>query len=489
MAAGPKASSRGDRLGQALPSATVPPTNSSRLSPLDASFLHIEDNVSHMHIGSVGIFDGPVPAYDDVVATIAGKLALVPRYRQVVRRVPADLGRPVWVDDPHFRIEYHVRNTALPSPGGAEELRRLVGRLMSQALDRTKPLWEMWVVEGLEDGQWALVSKVHHCMVDGVSGSELLAVTMDLSPVPSDPVDEPFVPRPAPSSLRLAFSAAADMARDPYEQLRALRAATRVPRRAVAQTLEVVGGLFQLVGLVRPTPPTSLNGPIGPHRRWAWAETTVDNVKRIRKELGGTFNDVVLTAITAGFRQLLLSRGEPVERVLRTLVPVSVRGRDTSGMAVGDGRLDNQVSAMVAELPIDLAEPVARLEVIRDQMAGLKESKEALAGEALTSLSGFAPPVLLAMGTRLAAKSAQRAINTVTTNVPGPQLPLYLLGRRMRRAYPYVPLGAQLRITVAIFSYDGQVNVGVTGDYDGAADIEVLSRGIEEGFEELLALS
>jgi WS/DGAT/MGAT family acyltransferase len=460
-----------------------------RLSPLDASFLHIEDAVAHMHIGSVGLFEGPAPAYDDLVAMIGGKLPLVPRYRQVVRRVPADLGRPVWVDDPHFRLDYHVRNTALPAPGGEAELRRLVGRVMSQALDRTKPLWEIWMVEGLEDGGWALVSKTHHCMVDGVSGSELLAVIMDVSPDPGPPVPDDFVAAPAPSAAALGLQALAEMARSPYEQVRAIRAATRVPRRAAAQACEVGLGLSRLLGLARPTPPTSLNGPIGPHRRWDWAEATVDDVKRVRKTLGGTFNDVVLTAITAGFRDLLLARGEPVDRPVRTLVPVSVRGRDLSGRAVGDGTLDNRVSAMFATLPVGLEDPVERLGAVRAQMADLKESHEAVAGEALTSASGFAPPVLLALGTRLAAKSAQRAINTVTTNVPGPQLPLYVLGRRMRKAYPFVPLGGQMRVTVAIFSYDGQVNFGATGDYDGAADLDVLCRGIERGLAQLLALS
>jgi WS/DGAT/MGAT family acyltransferase len=238
--------------------------------------------------------------------------------------------------------------------------------------------------------------------------------------------------------------------------------------------------------VVRPAPVSSLNGPIGPHRRYAWASTTVDDIRQVRKAFGGTFNDVVLAAITAGFRQLLESRGEQVDRVVRTLVPVSVRGRDTSGRAVGDGRYDNQVSAMIAELPVGIADPVECLRAVSAQLADLKDSRQALAGEALTSLSGFAPSMLLALGARIATKTAQRNVNTVTTNVPGPQLPLYLVGRRMMTAYPYVPLAAQCRIGVAIFSYDGQVNFGVTGDYDSVPDIAVLSRAIVQGMDDLV---
>jgi len=460
-----------------------------RMSPLDASFLHIENDVSHMHIGSTGIFEGPPPGYDRVVDMVAGKLPLVPRYRQVVRFVPLDLGRPVWSDDPHFNIEYHVRHTALPSPGGEPELRRLVGRLMSQQLDRTKPLWEIWMVEGLEDDRWAMVSKTHHCMVDGVSGTDLLSVIMDLSATPSAPVPDEWVPEPAPPPSQLAVEAMLEMARSPYEQMRSVRAATRVPRQAVAQLGEMAQGLRSMAGLVRRTPPSTLNGPIGPHRRYAWASTTVDDIKRVRKGVGGTFNDVVLTAVTRGFRDLLLGRGESADRVVRTLVPVSVRGRDASGRAVGDGTYENRVSAMFAELPVGVEDPAERLQAISEQMDGLKESKQAVAGEALTSLTGFAPPVLLAVGTRLATRAPQRNVNTVTTNVPGPQTALYAAGRRMLKAYPYVPLAGQMRVGVAIFSYDGQVNFGVTGDYDSAPDIDVLCEGIEAGMDELLVLA
>jgi len=457
-----------------------------RLSPLDATFLHIEDGVSHMHIASIGIFEGPQPAFGDIVAMIDGKLDRVPRYRSVVRHLPFELGRPVWVDDPHFNIEYHVRHSALPAPGGEAELRKLVGRVMSQPLDRSKPLWEIWVVEGLDDGHWALFAKTHHAMVDGVSGTDLLAVIMDLSPDAPVPFPTRWEPRPAPSGVELAIRSSLDLLHSPYEQLQAVRAAVAVPGQVVGHARSVVRGLTAMVGLVKPTPPSSLNGPLGPHRRYAWASTSVNDIKTVRRELGGTFNDVVLAAITNGFRELLLERGEPVERVVRSLVPVSVRPRDDHGLAVGDGTLQNKVSAMFAELPVAITDARERLAAVSAQMEGLKESKQALAGEALTSMSGFAPSMLLALAMRLSTRMAQHQLNTITTNVPGPQIPLYVCGRRMVKAYPYVPLGAQMRIGVAIFSYNGEVNFGITGDFDTTGDLDVLSRGIEEGIRQML---
>ena len=457
-----------------------------RLSPLDTSFLHIEDHVSHMHIASVAIFEGPPPRFADVVGMVDAKLDLVPRYRQKVRLVPLELGRPVWVDDPYFNIEYHLRHTALPAPGGESELRKLVGRVMAQQLDRSKPLWEIWVVEGLEDGRWAMLAKTHHALVDGVSGTDLLTVIMDRRPDAERPEPSGWTPRPEPSGLQLVVEALENIVRSPYEQLRATRAQARAVRRMAGYVLEVGGGLLSLSGLVRPTPVSSLNGPLGPHRRYAWATTSVDDIKRVRKALGGTFNDVVLASITNGFRELLLERGEDVERVVRTLVPVSVRPRDASGKAVGDGTFENKVSAMFAELPVDIEDPVLRLHAITEQMRDLKESRQAMAGEALTSMSGFAPPMLLALGMRLATRAGQRNVNTVTTNVPGPQFPLYAAGRRMIRAFPYVPLGGQMRLGIAIFSYDGEVNFGITGDYDSTADIDVLAGGIEDGMTQML---
>ena len=424
-----------------------------------------------------------------VVAVDARADAAGRHFADVFETVPLGLGRPVWVDDADFTLDYHLRRTALPAPGGDPELRRLVARLMSQRLDRTKPLWEMWIVEGLADGQWAMVSKVHHCMVDGISGVELLAVMMDLSAETPTTELVPWVPERSPSRTDLTLRTVRELATSQYEQLRVVGAMVRRPRRMLEPAGEVVAGLRSLAGLVRPAA-SALSGSIGPHREVAWAETDLPAIKQIRAAMGGTVNDVVLTAITRGFRDLLLGRGEDVtDRVVRTLVPVSVRATRSDGAAAHDGTFDNKVSAMFAELPVSLADPVEALGVIRQQLGDLKESKQAVAGEALTSLSGFAPPVLLGLGMRLAARVVSRTgnVHTVTTNVPGPQLPLYSCGRLMLKAYPYVPIAAPMRIGVSIFSYNGTVTLGITGDRDVSADIGVLATGITTAIDELLA--
>jgi len=453
------------------------------LSALDESFLHLETEFSQMHIGSVAIFEGPPPSYDELCAMVDSKLAQVPRYRQKVRFVPLAVGRPCWVDDPHFHLPYHLRHTALPSPGSEEQLRNLVGRVMAQHLDRARPLWEMWIAEGLQEGRWALVSKVHHCMVDGVAGSDLLTVILDREREAAPPAGEEWVAHPEPNTVELLAHGLAELA-NPMEVVHSVENAVRAPRQFAERVLAAGQGLVSMRGLVRRTPAFSINGPLGPHRRWAWARTRLSDVKTAREALGGSVNDVVLAVVTNGFRALLQSRGEQVDdRVIRTLVPVSVRAPSARGTP------DNRVSAMFAELPIGIADPGERLRSIHAQMQNLKESKGALAGEALTSLSGFAPPMLLALGERVAAHVGQRNVNTVTTNVPGPQFPLYAAGRRLLEAFPYVPLAGNVRIGVAIFSYDGGLNFGVTGDYDTAPDLDVLCDGIEDGLEQLLELA
>jgi len=342
----------------------------------------------------------------------------------------------------------------------------------------------MWIVEGLEHDHWALVSKVHHCMVDGVSGTDLLTVVLDAEREPAKPMPDDWHPEPEPGSTRLVRDAIVDLVASPYEQIRAIRSVTRAPRQAMQQMEEFARGMRAWTGVVRPTPSSSLNGPIGPHRRWDWARTTLADVKTVRRALGGTVNDIVLTVLTRGFRDLLLERQESVEdRVVRTLVPVSVR---TTGER---GTYNNRVSAMIAALPVGLVDPAERLAAIRAQMDDLKESKQAVAGEVLTSLSGFAPSMLLALGTRVAMRIPQRNVNTVTTNVPGPQHQLFACGRPMIEAFPFVPLASTVRVGIAIFSYNGMLNYGVTGDYDTAPDISVLCSGVEAGMTELLKLA
>jgi diacylglycerol O-acyltransferase len=454
------------------------------MSPLDASFLHVEDAVTHMHIGSVGIFEGPAPGPGVVESAVAARLPLVPRYRQKVRFVPLALGRPVWVDDPHFSLDYHVRRTALPSPGGDEELRNLVGRVMSQQLDRAKPLWEMWVVEGLDDDHWGLISKTHHCMVDGVSGTDLLTVILSGEPDPGSAVFDDWQPKPEPNSVELVAHSVAGRAASPYEAVQSAVAAARGPGRVARQLAETTRGLVNLRSLLNPRRGSSLNGPIGPHRRWSWANASLEEVKEIRAALGGTVNDVVLCAITKGFRDLLRRRGERVAgKVVRALVPVSVRRESEKGL------YNNRVSGLFPGLPVGIDSPLARLNAITEQMDGFKRSGQAVAGDVLTQLSGFAPPMLLAVSLRLALHAQQRLVQTVTTNVPGPQFPLYAAGRKMLYVYPYVPIAGSVRIGIAIFSYLGGLNFGVTGDYDSVHDIEVLTRGIESGIAERLEVA
>ncbi|MCU1453648.1 MAG: acyltransferase [Acidimicrobiales bacterium] len=465
-----------------------------RLSPLDVSFLHMEDadRSAHMHIASIGIFEGPVPAHHEITAAFADRLHLIPRYRQRVERVPLQLARPVWVDATDFDVDYHVRRTALAAPGGEAELSQLVGRIVSQRLDRTKPLWEIWVVEGLADGHWATIGKVHHCMVDGVSGAELMVVLLDLTPEITTYGPVEWEPQPIGTG-EVVRDAVRSLATDSVEQVRALRRAVRRPAQVLHEVREVVSGVRSMSGAVKTQGDGELTGPIGSHRVVAWADASLDDVKAVRAGLGGTVNDVVLAAITNGFRRLLVARGDEVDgRVVRTLVPVSVRGTRDDGAAAGDGSFDNKVSAMFAALPVGLDDPVERLAAIRTELADLKESKQALAGEALTSLAGVAPAALLALGARVAGRavaSGPTPIQTVTTNVPGPQLPLYSLGRKMVRAYPYVPVAAPVRISVAIFSYDGTVTFSVTGDRDTSPDIDIVAAGITDGIAELVKLA
>jgi diacylglycerol O-acyltransferase len=451
------------------------------MSPLDASFLYIEGQNTPMHIGGVSIFEGPPPPFERLHEMVAGKLPLVPRYRQKVRFVPLNLGTPVWVDDPHFNLGYHLRHTAVPAPGSEDQLRRMAARVFSQRLDRSKPLWEMWMVEGLSESRWALLSKVHHCMVDGVAATDLMSVMFDDRTQP-DPGGR-WLPAPEPGSTTLALRTLTRLAFDPREQLRALRDAANAPRESLRAAGGIARGMLSAGRALRPTSRSSLTGPNGPHRVWSWARVRLSDVKAVRAELGGTVNDVVLTIVTRGFRDLLESRGEPVEdRTVRTMVPVSVRRSDERGV------YNNRVSAVLASLPIGLTGPQERLDAVRRQMDGLKQSKQAVAGDVLTSLSGFAPPLLLALGSRLMIRAPQLSLHTGTTNVPGPQHTVQTLDRRLLESFPYVPLIGQVRVVVAIFSYDGGLYFGVTGDADSAADVDVLTVGIESGMSELLSL-
>jgi len=452
------------------------------MSPIDSSFLHVENATTPMHIGAVSLFEGPPPPFEDLRAMVAGKLELVPRYRQKVRFVPLAVGSPAWIDDPHFSLDYHLRHTAVPSPGSEAQLRQMAARVFSQHLDRDKPLWELWAVEGLEDGRWALLSKVHHCMVDGVAATDLMSVMF--SDTTAGSATREWAPAPEPSGLEVLVRTIARRA-SPDGQLESLRRVLGAPGQTLRSLGEIARATAAASTSMRPVAASSLTGPIGPHRRWSWAQARLSDVKAVRVALGGTVNDVVLTLITNGFRELLDSRGEHVaeDRIVRTMVPVSVRRKGERGV------YNNRVSAVFAGLPVGLPDPARRLQAIRAEMDGIKESKQAVAGDVLTSLSGFAPPLLLALGSRLVTLSPRLNMHTATTNVPGPQQPVQTLGRRMLRSYPFVPVVGSIRIVVAIFSYDGGLYFGVTGDYDGVPDVDALTAGIGTGMEDLLALA
>jgi WS/DGAT/MGAT family acyltransferase len=434
-----------------------------------------------MHIGGVSIFEGPAPPFEDLEGMVDRKLGLVPRYRQKVRFIPLGLGRPVWVDDPHFNLSYHLRHSALPPPGTDQQLRRTAARIFAQRLDRGKPLWEIWMLEGLSENRWALLSKVHHCMVDGVSATDLMSVMFGQEDAPE--ADRTWEPDPEPNGPELLMRTLTHRTLNPSEQLRTVRAAARAPRESLAQAEEILRGMASSARILRPPGGSSLVGPVGPHRTWSWAHVRLSDVKAVRASLGGTVNDVVLAIVSGGLRDLLEERGESVaDRTVRALVPVSVRRPGERGV------YNNRVSAMFAELPVGIADPAERLESLRAQMDGLKQSKQAVAGDVLTSLSGFAPPMLLAMGARLAARSPSLGLQTGVTNVPGPQQPLYTLGRRLLESFPFVPVIGHVRISIAIFSYDGGLYIGVTGDYDSSNDIDVLTAGVEHSMEELSEL-
>jgi WS/DGAT/MGAT family acyltransferase len=455
-----------------------------RMSPLDAGFLDLEDADRHasLAIASIAILEGPAPSYEEFLAAVAGRLPLMPRYRQKVRQIPFDLGRPVWVDDPGFDLRYHLRQTALPAPGGQEQLRHLIERVMAQRLDRERPLWESWLVEGLEGGNWAVLTKVHHSVMDGVSGVDLFRLFFDAQPEPFQGVDDDWRAGPEPSTLRLTAAALGELAFSPVEQVRALRSALRTPAQLVQRTLDTARGLATLAGAVVPTNVSSLSGPIGRSRRYRWVGVPFADITTVRGQLGGTVNDVALAAITGAFRRLLLARGEqPGAHVVRTLVPVSVRGPGEQGV------FDNRVSLLLADLPVEVADPAERLEAVHIRMAALKASKEAEAGEAMTQVARYEPFPLLSLGLRLLFRVPQRNIVTVTTNVPGPPWPLYALGRRVLVILPYVPIATTVRIGIAILSYCDQVTFGITGDRDSSPDIDVLVDGIQDSLAELVA--
>ena len=452
-----------------------------RMSTLDAEFFFAEHGDVPLHIGSVAVFDGPAPTREDLMRLFEAKLPLVPRYRQVVRTAPFHLLRPVWTDDQEFSIRHHVRYTTVAAPGGPEQLRAVAARLFTLPLNRRRPLWEEWLLDGLEGGRWAILSKIHHCMVDGVGGNDLMALIFGTDPGERPPAVIPWVPAPRPS---FAGQAAGDLSHAVAGPFGRLAGAPGLLRRATVGDLREYGrGLGQITRDLAEPSADFLNGPIGPRRRWTWTTVELAELKQIRAAHGATINDVVLAAITRGFRDLLDERHQLTDRmVVRSLVPVSVRGPDEAGAVT------NRVSAVLANLPVSEPDPLRRLSLIQREMDGLKQTHQAAGADVLTGVLGLvlgSAPGWLAFGTKVAFRTPQLLVQTVTTNVPGPRCPLYVLGRRLTALHPYVPIGDSVRISVAILSYVDTVSFGVTADYDTSADLNVFTAGIECGLVEL----
>jgi WS/DGAT/MGAT family acyltransferase len=455
-----------------------------RLTPLAAVFLDAEDEDprASLAIGSISVFEGPPPPFEDFVGVVRDRLPAVPRYRQKLRRVPFDLAPPAWVDDPAFDLRWHLRNTALPAPGGQAEMGRLVSRLMTQRMDRSRPLWECWVCEGLADNRWALISKVHHCMVDGVSGADLFQLMLDAGPEPGPALTDQWNPGPPESRLSFIADSAWQAVRAPAQGARAVASALRSPVGLAQQAARTTRGMLAIMSSLRPSTPSSLNGPLDGSRRYAWAEVRLADVRTVKRQFDGTVNDVALAVVTGAFRRLLISRGEqPTARTLRSLVPVSTRAPGT------EGHLGNQVSLMLPYLPVELADPVARLRAIRERVRDRRAMGEPEAGGKVTTAAEYGPFAPVQLGLRIGFHLPQLAVGTVTTNVPGPRRTLYCLGRELHQLLPYVPIADRVRLGVAMFSYRDALTFGVTGDYEATSDIDLFTEGITESMAELVA--
>ncbi|HEY0165915.1 MAG TPA: wax ester/triacylglycerol synthase family O-acyltransferase [Jatrophihabitans sp.] len=459
-----------------------------RLNPLDVSFLYLEGRTTPMHVGGLAVFEPPSEGfdYDTFVSLIERRISLVPRYRQKVRGVPGHLANPVWVDDGAFDLGYHVRRSALPRPGSDEQLRELVARVQSRALDRNRPLWEMYLVEGLAGGRFAMIQKTHHAMVDGIEAVDIGQVILDTTPVPREIPEDLWMPRPEPGSADLVIGAVADLIRRPTAVADTVRIGMADARNVASQVSAAVTGVLSAARVVaRPAPVSALNSVIGSQRRFAVARTELEDYRKVRKHRGGTVNDVVLATVTGAIRGWMLSRGEPVtpSTTVRAMVPVSIRGDEDSEQA------GNRVSSYLVDLPVGEPNPMIRLSQVGYAMKAHKESGQSVGAEALAALSGFAPPTLHALGARAAASFTRRLFNVVVTNVPGPQFPLYASGARMLEMFPVIPLAAGQAVSIGLTSYDGGVFFGLNADRDAMHDVEVLGSLIEESLAELVAAS
>jgi diacylglycerol O-acyltransferase len=452
-----------------------------RLSSTDVSFLTNESSSSHMHVGAILIFEGPAPSYNDLLEHVRSRLHLVPRFRQKLAFPPVQAGRPFWIDAPNLNLEYHVRHSALPAPGSEEQLRRMAARVFSQQLDRSKPLWELWLVQGLTRNRFALVTKTHHAVVDGVAGVDIATVLFDLNPVP-EPADPQitWAPSPEPSGATLLAKGAEDVLRAPVMAARRFERALQHPEQAARQVRDAVEAVGEVGwNFANPAPQVPLNVEIGSHRRFVWVRSDLDHFKRVKNAVGGTVNDVVLAVVAGALRDWLHGRGIRTEGLeLRAQVPVSIRSQDERG------ELGNRLAVMRAPLPVYIADPIRRLEAVTRAMSGLKQSKQALGAEVISRFNDFAPPTLLAQAARI--NFSTRLFNLTVTNVPGPQVPLYVLGRELEDVFPVGFLPPNQALFVAIMSYNGGVNFGLLADYDSMNDVDVIADGIEGAISALV---
>ncbi len=453
-----------------------------RLTSVDAGFLHIEEDGAHMHIGALGVFDGPPPSIEAFRAHIDARLPQLPRYRQRVQEMPLGTGRPVWVEDSNFRLDFHVRHTALPAPGSQRELLNLVDRVVGQRLDRSKPLWEMWLVEGMAGGRWALIAKTHHAMIDGVSGVDLMTVLFDLTPDVRNEPPPAWTAAPTPGAVELLTTGAQGLVRSVLDLTRGGLSMALHPQDAARTTAGKVSALAEAAKpLIDSAPKTVLNVKPGPHRLVAIVETDLADYKKVKAASGGaTVNDVVLTAVAGALGRFLTDRGTDVQGlVLKACVPVSLRPDSKKGA------LGNEIAIMNAPLPVGVADPRERLAQVRAAMEDLKSSKQAEGAKVLTSLENALPPAMLARASRLGFSS--RLYNLLVTNVPGPQIPIYLLGRKLVELAPLAFLAPEHSLAIGIMSYDGHVTYGLIADADNLPDLDRLAGYLRESLAELVA--
>ena len=460
-----------------------------RLSALDRTFLDLEYPETHMHVAGVTICDAIALRTPDggidiekIRKFILSRLHLIPRYRQRIVRIPLE-NHPVWVDDDHFNLEYHVRHTALPRPGGDEQLKRLTGRIVSQQLDRGKPLWELWIIEGLDGDRFAMITKTHHCMIDGVSAVDLVSVLLSPSPDATIPDAQPWKPQSAPSRGELVMEEARRRLATPLELGKAVLDAMQNPAETAESIGEQISAVTETVGAgMFSASESPFNQPIGPHRRFEWTAIELADVKRVKNALGGTVNDVVLATVAGAVRSFLSGRGLSPEEIaeldFRAMVPVSIRASSEQGT------LGNRIASWAVRLPIAQTNPRRRLEAVRAVTADLKQSRQAMGAEVLARVSEWTAPTLLSLAMRLAARA--RPFNLIVTNVPGPQLPLYMIGSRILAAYPIGPLFLDQALNIALVSYDGRLYWGLNGDWDVLPDLRDLVTAIRASFDELL---